>query len=170
MKATRNGVPVAVLVVAVVMVLVGGFGLWRAHVERDVPARDNLALTDAASTAEVQSSLTRSLGQILSYDYTDGAKTKTAAAQALTGKARSQYDELFTTLQKRAPGQKLTLTAAVQAVAVKTLTRTTATALVFLDQTSKRASDQQSSASAAQLMVSAQLVDGAWRISDLRPL
>ncbi|MEX0426184.1 hypothetical protein AB3X52_01035 [Nocardioides sp. DS6] len=166
----RDVVRTSVVVLAVLLLLVGVFGLWRAHADNAAPARQNHALTDAATTAEVQSSVTRSLQQILTYDYTDPAATRTAAAQALTGKARRQYDELFAALQKRAPHQKLTLTATVQAVAVKELTDTSATLLVFLDQTSKRASDKQASASAAQLSLTLTKVDGAWRISSLEPL
>lgn len=170
MHNRRDKAIAAMLAASLVMLLVGGLGFWRAHAATDVPARANHALSDAAGTAEVQSALTRSFGRILSYDYNDPNKTKTAAASALTGDARKQYDQLFTALQKRAPGQKLTLSASVSAVAVKILTKSSATALVFLDQTSKRASDHQSSASAAQLMVDVRLVDGTWRISELRPL
>lgn len=166
----RDLVRSVVVTVAVGMLIVGAIGFWRAHADESVPARQNAALTDATTTAGVQSAVTRELGQILSYDYSDPATTQRAAKNVLTGKARSQYDELFAALQKRAPGQKLTLTATVQAAAVKELTDRSASLLVFLDQSSKRASDKETSVSAAQISVTAQKVGSTWKISALRPL
>jgi Mce-associated membrane protein len=62
------------------------------------------------------------------------------------------------------------LSAEVQSAAVKTLTDSTATLLVFLDQSSQRASDKQASVSAAQLQVDAAKVGSTWRITGLKPL
>jgi Mce-associated membrane protein len=62
------------------------------------------------------------------------------------------------------------LTAEVQSAAVKTLTDSTATLLVFLDQSSQRSTDKQASVSAAQLEVDAARVGTTWRITRLKPL
>lgn len=166
----RDLVSTLVVSVALGMVIVGVLGFWRAHADNAVPARANAALTDAATTAEVQSSVTRALNQVLSYDYAKPGATQRAAGRLLTGDARQEYDELFSALQKRAPGQKLTLTASVQAAAVKELTDRSATLLVFLDQSSQRASDKQKSVSAAQISITAVKVGNTWKISRLQPL
>jgi len=159
-----------VVALSLVLALIGVVGLVRAHQDRAVPATRNHALTDAPATADVQSAVTRELGQILSYDYSSPSTTQKAAAQALTGPARRQYDEIFAALQKRAPHQKLTLSATVQSAAVKELTDDSATLLVFLDQSSKRAGDKQASASAAQISITARKVGGVWKIAGLEPL
>lgn len=39
-----------------------------------------------------------------------------------------------------------------------------------LDQSSQRADDKEASISAAQIAISAKKVDGAWRITELKPL
>jgi Mce-associated membrane protein len=88
----------------------------------------------------------------------------------LAGKARTEYDTLFASLQQRAPGQQLQLTAQVQAIGVKELRGDKATLLVFLDQSSQRAADKESSVSAAQLSVTAEKKDGSWKITGLKPL
>jgi Mce-associated membrane protein len=88
----------------------------------------------------------------------------------LVGAALKQYNVLFAALQKKASGQQLTLTAKVVTAGVTYLQGDRAQLLVFLDQTSTRASDGKTSASAAQLQISAELAHGSWRISNLIPL
>jgi Mce-associated membrane protein len=158
------------LVLAAVMVAAGAVGLWQAHRLHDDGASRNHALVDAGTTAQVQSQVSQALVKVLSYDYANPGPTQQAAAQLLAGAARSQYDTLFTTLQQKAPGQKLVLSAEVQSAAVKTLTGSTATLLVFLDQSSQRATDKQASVSAAQLQVDAAEIGGVWKVTGLTPL
>lgn len=119
----------------------------------------------------MSTSVSRALVDVLSYDHTDPGRSEKAAEAALVGDARTQYATLVKTLEEKAPGQKLVLSATVQAVGVKELTDEDATLLVFLDQTSRRAGDDEASVSAAQLSVRAvRRADGSWRISDLTPL
>jgi Mce-associated membrane protein len=118
----------------------------------------------------VQTQVSKDLVNVLSYDYSNPAPTQQAAATVLAGAARKQYDTLFKTLQEKAPGQKLVLSAEVQSVAVKTLSPSTATLLVFLDQSSQRATDKQASVSAAQLQVDAARIGGEWKVTSLKPL
>lgn len=155
---------------AAVLMVVGLLGWWMAYDERSADAAQNRALTDAAATARVQSEVSRALTSVLSYDYADPARTQNAAKQVLTGAASKEYDTLLRSLQQRAPGQKLLLTAAVQSTGVKELTDDTASLLVFLDQSSQRAEDREASFSAAQLAVKAKKVGNAWKITSLQPL
>lgn len=158
------------LALAAVMVAVGAVGFWQARDLRTTPAAENLALVDATATTEVQAEVSQALVRVLSYDFSDPATTEQAADEVLAGKAREEYDTLFASLQERAPGQELMLSAQVQVAAVKHLSDTTASLLVFLDQTSQRATDKEASISAAQLAVDARKVDGTWRITGLDPL
>lgn len=158
------------LIAAAVMVAVGAVGFWQARDLRTTPSAENLAVVDATATAEVQAEVSQALVRVLSYDFSDPATTQQAADQVLSGKARKEYDTLFASLQERAPGQQLVLSAQVQVAAVKQLTATSASLLVFLDQTSQRATDEEASISAAQLAVAARKIDGSWRITGLDPL
>lgn len=159
-----------VLVIALLLVVVGGLGVWRSHQLRHTVSAQNLALTDPTLTSQVQTQVSQTLTKVLSYDFSDPAPTEQAAAALLAGAARSQYDTLLTTLKQKAPGQRLVLSAEVQTAAVKTLTHSTATLLVFLDQSSQRASDKHPSVSAAQLRVDAARIDGTWKVTGLQPL
>jgi len=159
-----------VYVLALLLAVGGGYGFWQSYQLRSTPSAENLAVVDASLTAEVRSFVSQGLTRVLTFDWQDPAATTAAADQVLDDKARSDYDELFTTLEARAPGQQLTLTAVVQSVAVKELETDRAVALVFLDQTSQRASDQQASIAAAQLSVTAERSGSGWVITELQPL
>lgn len=130
----------------------------------------NVAVVDAAATSQVVGQVDTALTRVLSYRYSDPGATQAAAKQVLVGDAAHQYDVLFAALQKRAGGEKLTLSAKVVSAGVTSLVGNRAELLVFLDQTSTRASDGTTSASAAQLRIAAVRTHGSWRVSELVPL
>lgn len=157
--------------VAVLALAVGAVGWWQYADRLSSPALDNTALLDAAGTAGVQAEVSRSLEQVLSYTYQDPGTTKAAARELLSGAAKREYDRLFADLQKQAPGQKLVLTAQVNAVGVEELTEDRARLLVFVDQSSRRAKDARANVSAAQLSVAARKASsGQWVITALEVL
>ncbi|MFC5677035.1 hypothetical protein [Aeromicrobium endophyticum] len=163
----RRAVPLAL---ATILLAVGLVGWWTWFDLRSDDPSDNGAIIDSKVTAQVQTSVSQALGRVLTYDYQDPATTEAAADDVLAGKARTEYDTLFASLQQRAPGQQLKLTAQVQAIGVKELRGDKATLLVFLDQSSQRAADQESSVSAAQLAVTAEKKGSTWKITGLKPL
>jgi Mce-associated membrane protein len=158
------------LLLAVVLLAGAGVAFWQADRVRDTDHVGNHAVVDDAASTDVQSAVSAALVRVFSFDYSDPEPTQQAADELLAGDARSEYDQLFATLEEKAPGQRLVLTAQVQVAAVQELTGDRATLLVFLDQASQRASDEESSISAAQLSVDAERTDGSWRIVALRPL
>jgi len=160
----------AVLLLAAALVVVGLVGWTLAFMGRVSDEPENVAVVDKTATATVQAEVSRALTQVLSYDYDAPEQMEQAADEFLTGSAREEHRVLFQTLKQRAGDQRLTLTAQVQASAVKELEADSAALLVFVDQSSQRAGDNQASVSAAQLAVSAKKVDGHWKISGLRPL
>lgn len=160
----------APLVLAAVLVAVGVFGMLRAHDLRSTPSAENSAVVDASVTAEVQAFIGQGLQQVLTFDHANPEATTAAAEEVLDGDARTEYDTLFADLAARAPGQQLVLTARVQSVAVTQLEGDRAEALVFLDQTSQRATDQEARISAAQLAVVAERTGSGWTITGLTPL
>ncbi|MFW6775910.1 hypothetical protein ACOACO_16615 [Nocardioides sp. CPCC 205120] len=163
----RRGAP---WVVAAALAAFGVVGLVQADEVRSTPSAENTALVDAPTTAEVQAALTQGLGKVLSYDHATPEATTAAADALLTGAAREEFDTLYAGLAERAPDQELVLSARVQSVAVRELTGDTARALVFLDQTSTRATDEESTVSAAQLAVVAERDGSTWTITELTPL
>lgn len=169
MTRTR-ALTLAPLVLAVVLVAIGAFGAFRAYEMRTTPAAQNEAIVDASTTAEVQAFISQGLVQVLTYDFANPEATTAAAEQVLAGDAREEYDRLFDDLAARAPGQQLVLDARVQSVAVTELDGDTAEALVFLDQTSQRATDQEATISAAQLNITATRDGDTWTITDLTTL
>ena len=164
---TRQGV--VVLVAAALLVTAGIFALQAKNLNDD-PVLTNRALLDQRDVDELVAGVSRSLTTVLSYDWQDSEATRAVAESALQGQARAEYDTLFASLQQRAPGQKLTLSAQVQVVGVQELTASRAKLLVFLDQKSTRENDKQASVSAAQLSITVERKGGNWAIIGLKPL
>ncbi|MGJ9422541.1 hypothetical protein [Aeromicrobium sp. CF3.5] len=158
------------LLAAALLVAVGAVGWVKTVDLRSSDSADNMAVVDATATAQVQSEVSQALTQVLTYSYEDPEATEAAADALLAGDARTEYDTLFAELQRRAPDQELVLSAQVQVAAVEELSGDEARLLVFLDQSSQRAADDEASVSAAQLSVGAERIDGAWKITGLTPL
>jgi Mce-associated membrane protein len=165
----RLRLAVTAMVTAALAVVGGGMLLLADH-DRTAGPLANRALVDRTATADVISQVDNALNHVLSYSYRNPAPTDAAAKRYLTGDAVRQWHTLFTQLQQRAPGQKLTFVARVDTAGVDQLDGNSARLLVFLDQKSTRAGDSASSVAAAQVQVSAERVDGQWRISELHPL
>lgn len=167
---SRPPLRVVALALATVLTVVGAALWWAAYDARTDPVVENLAVHDATATGQVRDEVSAALVSVLSYDFADPAATDRAADEVLAGDARREYDQLVATLHEKAPGQQLVLTAQVEAVGVKELDADSAELLVFLDQSSRRATDEEASFSAAQLAVTAERSDGRWRITGLTPL
>lgn len=166
-KFVRTWLP---LLAAAVLVAVGAVGWVKTVDLRSSDSADNLAVVDASATARVQSEVSQALTQVLTYSYENPQVTEDAADALLAGDARTEYDTLFAELERRAPDQELVLSAQVQVAAVKELSGDEAELLVFLDQSSQRAADDEASVSAAQLSIDAERIDGTWKITGLTPL
>jgi Mce-associated membrane protein len=165
--ATLRGLVVGV---AVALLVVAGVLAYQAQTLRDDPALENRAQLDETIGKDVEAVVSQGLTQVLSYDYTQPEATRAMADRVLKGQAREEYDTLFASLEDRAPGQKLTLTAEVQVAAVENLAADKATLLVFVDQKSLREKDDEASVSAAQLSITAERSGNTWVITGLKPL
>lgn len=173
MSAATIGRRVALLgpwVAAALLVAFGVYAFTQADGLRSTPAAENHALVDATGTAEVQAAATQTLTRVLSYDHAAPEATTAAADELLRGAAREEFDVLYAGLAEQAPGQELVLTARVSSVAVQDLTEGTAQVLVFLDQTSQRAGDAETTVSAAQLSVGLERDGSGWTVTELTPL
>jgi Mce-associated membrane protein len=172
-NAQRRGwtsVPVLVMTALALACAIVAAVLLATSSDASAPADPNQAVVDRTRTAQVVGQVDTDLEHVLSYDYRNPDTTRTAAHQALVGDALKQYDVLFTALQNKAGGQKLVLTAKVVNTGVTILDGARAQLLVFLDQTSTRASDGATNTSAAQIRITAVEQGGTWKISELVPL
>jgi Mce-associated membrane protein len=158
------------IVLSVAVVVVGVAFVARTNQLNDQIASSNRALSDSNRTSEVIGEVSTALNQVFSYDYRNPQVAEAAAKRWLTGSAPAQYRTLFDQLEKLAPGQKLTFVAKVSVAGVTNLHGNHAQLLVFLDQQSTRASDGQSSISAAQVRIDAVRDGNLWRIDDIHPL
>lgn len=159
-----------IAILAAILLIIGLLGWWKAIETSSGSAAGNHAVVNVKATDEVRTEVSAALTKVLSYDYSEPATTQRVADQVLEGKARKEYQTLFASLQKRAPGQKLVLTATVTAAGVKQLSGDNAKLLVFLDQSSRRAKDKEASVSAAQIAVIAKKTGGTWKVTSLKPL
>ena len=162
--------PAALLVITVLLAAIGGVLLWRAHAAQAEGPMANQAIVSTSDTQDVVSQVGTALNQILSYDMANPKPAQDAAKRWLTGDAPKQYQTLVTALGKAASGQQLTMVAKVSTAGVLSLRDGTAQLLVFLDQQSKRASDQSTSVSAAQVQITAVQTADGWRIIEIVPL
>ncbi|WP_329179555.1 hypothetical protein [Streptomyces sp. NBC_01477] len=156
----------AAAVIAALLLAGGGFG-YAAHRLKDPAAARNHALTDTDATSRLTGDVSDALSRIFAYTPEDTQSTAQAARDVLEGAAAQQYQQLFAQIRQQVADQQLTLGTRVVRAGVVSLTGDHARLLVFLDQTAQRAGATATSA-AAQLSVTAHLVGGHWRISDLK--
>jgi len=126
------------------------------------------ALVDTAATTKVQGDVGDTLARIFTYTPDDTADASKAAADSLDGKAAADYRKLFGQVQQQAPTLQVGLSTRVVRLGVTSLAGNTATLLAFLDQTTTRKGKAGSVPAAAQLVVTARLTGGHWRITDLK--
>ncbi|CAG7630946.1 nuclear transport factor 2 family protein [Actinacidiphila bryophytorum] len=171
-KAPARPFPLAVTVLAVLAVLLGGFAAVaasRASALHGTVATHNTALTDTARTSEVKGQIAEAVNAVFSYDYADTARTDTAARRLLTGKAVQQYASMLAEVRAQAPAQKLVLTTTVTDTGVETIDGDRAHVLVFADQrnTSTAEAGAGSTYAAAMFAVDAVRQDGTWKIASI---
>jgi Mce-associated membrane protein len=157
---------VAVALIAVLLLVGGGLG-YAAQQLKDPGAARNHALTDTEATGRLTGDVSDALSRIFAYTPDDTQTTAQAARDLLEGAAAQQYQKLFTQIRQQVADQRLTLSTRVVRAGVVSLTGDRARLLVFLDQTAQRAGATATTA-AAQLSVTAHLVGGHWRISELK--
>jgi Mce-associated membrane protein len=160
----------AALVLGVVTVLLGAFGVWatlEAHSLRATAAPQNTALTDSAATSAVQRQVVSAVDTVFSYSYTDTAATRHAAQSLLTGPAIQQYNTYFALVSRDAPAQKLVVTTRVTNSGVELLTGNRARILVFANQQDTRMGTKQTSYAGALFAVTAVHQGGRWKIENI---
>lgn len=157
------------IVLAVIALAVGGLAVFlKGQVDAltSEADSDNTSIIDSAGTSEVKGKLTVALERALSYNYTDLAVTEAAVRESLSGKAVCEYEQLFGQLRELAPAQKLVLSTKVRQMGVVSLRGDAAEVLVFVDQSTTRTDQNQTTASGAQFAVRAQREAGVWKVTE----
>jgi Mce-associated membrane protein len=172
-RRPRKPIPVPVLAAALALAvgLALFFGIADAQL-RGTPAAQNTALVDIGTTAQVSQQVDDALKAIYSFDYTRLDQNEAAARAVITPGFAAQFNQLFDQVRQLAPQQQAVVTATVNLSAVKSINGDTAVLLVFLDQQATRAqsgTQPQQLAAAGRLTVTAQLVNGTWKVADVQP-
>jgi len=163
-----NPTLVRAIVLGVVVLVLAALAIWfrgEANSRTENADANNQALLDTAKTSEVVGQVKDALEKSLSYNYTDMDSTAKAVKDGIAGRASCEYDQLFGQVKKLAPEQKLVLTTRVREIGVTRLEGDQAVLLVFVDQTTTRADQNQTTASGAQFNVRAERQGGKWKIT-----
>jgi Mce-associated membrane protein len=162
-----------VSVLTTVVVLALGCAVWfglQAHALTSGDPAANAALVDPAATGAVTDQVGAGVKAVFSYDYSDLARTERAAADVLVGSAATTYHASLAAAEKQATEQKLVRTTTVRSIGLRELSGDRATVLLFLDQQTLHTVGNQQDSAGAQLLATAERVDGRWKIATLTPL
>ncbi|MEO7195584.1 MAG: hypothetical protein ABIZ05_12335 [Pseudonocardiaceae bacterium] len=173
-KPPRRVTEVATLVVVVAaMVIALGLAAWfrgEAGGLAGSAATGNDALIDAGTTAQVSGQVREAVQRVYSYDFSQLDSDERAAAQVITGPFADSFQQQFAKPRRElAAPQHAVVVASVPALAVKTLDGDRAVVVVFLDQQAHQSGQAEPSQAFGRLLVTAQRVNGRWKIADAEP-
>ncbi|WP_415949630.1 hypothetical protein [Streptomyces sp. KLOTTS4A1] len=168
MSALSRGHRPLLVLVAVLAVSFAALAHGRAADLRDVPALHNAALTDSATTSEINGVVDKAVNEVFSYDYTKPENTDRAAREHLAGEAVGQHEDMLARVRAQGEKQKLVLTTTVTHSAVELIDGDRARVLVFADQSNVSTAEDGPAASApAMFAVDVRHTEGAWRITKI---
>lgn len=164
---------VAVLVIEVLILAIAlGFAAWfrgEANQLTGSAAASNAALVDAGTTAQVAGQTRDAVERIYSYDFARLDDNERAARKVITGPFVQDFGKQFGRVRKLAPQQQAVVVATVADLAVKMLDGDRAIVVVFIDQQASRGTQTQPLLVAGRLTVTAERVEGSWKIADVQP-
>jgi Mce-associated membrane protein len=134
-------------------------------------AASNDALVNVGATAQVSGQVRDAVQRVFSYDFARLDDNERAADDVITGPFARDFPQQFARVRELAPGQQAVVVATVPALAVKVLDGDRAIVVVFIDQQAKRGvgAEAQPLLAAGRLTVTAQRVNGSWKIADVEP-
>jgi Mce-associated membrane protein len=164
-----TGVATLVGLVAALVIALGLAFWFRGEVDQLVgtAAASNDALVDAGTTAQVSEQVTEAVQRVFSYDYARLDDNERAATEVITGPFVGKFREDFARVREMAATQQAVVVATVPALAVKVLDDDRAIVLAFIDQEARQSAQAQPLLAPARLSITAQRVDGSWKIADV---
>jgi Mce-associated membrane protein len=165
------GVAALVALVAAVVIALGLAAWFRGEANQlaGSAAASNDALVDVGTTAQVSGQVRDAVQRVFSYDFARLDDNERAAAEVVTGSFVQTFHQRFARVRESAPPQQAVVVATVPALAVKVLDGDRAIVLVFLDQEAHQGGQAKPLLASGRLAVTAQRVDGSWKISDAEP-
>ncbi|MGH3720568.1 MAG: hypothetical protein ACRDRI_17315 [Pseudonocardiaceae bacterium] len=172
-KPPRRLTWVATLVALVAAVVIAlGLAAWfrgEANQLAGSAAASNDALVDAAATNQVSGQVREAVQRVFSYDFARLDADERAAVEAITGPFVDSFHQQFARVRALAPAQQAVVVATVPALAVKVLDGDRAIVVVFLDQQAHQGGQATPLQAFGRLAVTAQRVNGSWKIADAEP-
>lgn len=160
---------VALIAAVVIAVVLGAWFRNEATQLVSSAAASNDALVDASATADVSAQVSDAVRRVYSYDFERLDDNERAAAEVVTGPFVEIFRQRFASVREQAPAQQAVVAATVPALAVKTLEGDRAVVLVFLDQEARQVGKDKPLLATGRLSITAQRVDGGWKIADATP-
>lgn len=163
-----TGVATLVALVATLLILIGLAAWFRGEANQlsSSPASTNKALADGPATAQVADQVRDAVQRVYSYDFARLDANERAASDVVTGAYVEAFHQQFAKVRNLAPPQQAVVVATVPALAVKSLDGDRAVVLVFLDQEARQAGKDKPLHATGRLSITAQRVDGRWKIAD----
>ncbi|MGH3770405.1 MAG: hypothetical protein ACRDRW_03245 [Pseudonocardiaceae bacterium] len=165
------GVATLVALVAAVVIALGLAAWFRGEANQlaGSAAASNDALVDAAATTQVAGQVREAAQRVFSYDFARLDDNERAAAEVITGPFVDSFHQQFARVRQLAPPQQAVVVATVPALAVKVLDGDRAIVVLFLDQQAHQGGQAQPTQAFGRLAVTAQRVNGNWKIADAEP-
>lgn len=169
MQTVRDRIgPVAILgALIVAFVLAGGYAWWQVREISTASTADDLSHIDPAATNRIESEMTRAAEVLFSYDHERPELAAEHAEELLHGDAYDDWQILYGAFEQQAAEQELTMSLDVRRIGIVELRDDTAQVLVFADQYSAFVGDEAARLATAQLLLDAEFIDGAWRITEI---
>jgi Mce-associated membrane protein len=172
-KPPRRLTGVATLVgLGAAVVIALGLAAWfrgEANQLAGSAAASNQALVDAGATAQVSGQVREAVQRVFSYDFARLDDNERVASGVITGSFVDSFHQQFARVRELAPPQQAVVVASVPALAVKVLDGDRAIVVVFLDQQAHQGGQAKPLLAAGRLSVTAQQVNGNWKIADVEP-
>jgi Mce-associated membrane protein len=169
-KSSRRLTGVATLVglVAALVIALGVAAWFRGETNQLLgsAAASNAALVDVGATAQVSEQVGNAIQQVFSYDFARLDDNERAAARVITGPLAEEYHEQFAQVRLLAPDQRAVVVATVPTLAVRMLDGDRAIVVAFIERQAKQGPQPQP---LLGLTVTAQRVEGSWKIADVAP-
>ncbi|MGQ0773214.1 MAG: hypothetical protein ACT4NY_02145 [Pseudonocardiales bacterium] len=164
---------VAALVIGVIVLVIAVYfgALFYNETNRltGSAAASNAAVIDAGTTAQVSGQVRDAVERIYSYDFARLDDNERAAREVITGPFVDDFGVQFGRVRELAPQQQAVVVATVADLAVKSLDGDRASVMVFIDQQASRGTQAQPLLVAGRLTVTAERVEGSWKIADVQP-
>ncbi|MBO0878754.1 MAG: hypothetical protein J2P19_35790 [Pseudonocardia sp.] len=165
---SRPMVVVLALLLVTIVAAAAAYICWSKA--RDVEAArpaGNLAFVDKAATSEVHDQVSQAVEAIYSYDYSRLNQDEQRALSFITGGYADEFKQNFAKVRELGPQQKASLASTVVEAGVVRITDRKATLLLMVNQVGHRADSAAPLKASVRMAVTAERVDGQWKVSGI---